>query len=517
MNHTTRRNELERGQTAVLFALMLIGLILFVGLAVDGGNAFNERRITQNAADSAALGGVHYIAASDSPNETELQRRINTVVESNGVPDTNNNPGDDVNDNVVAYYTDSSGSRLPSPNCNLVGSCGGVPNSAFGIEVEVANTANTYFLGLIGRNNLGIGGGAVAVIQGNLPSSLADNVMIALGQCGAWDRQMTGRGDNSEFLGGLYTNSYFDATGKNNHFHGQVTYVDYLDPPRYGTNNEFQPGLPVEGAPLPNPFPGWSYTDFAPGTPIAVANAGNYWDVSILDRPSAGIPGVIEMSEIIDQTVYPELYNPDNKDPLTARDGVILQPNQMRTGIYYAGDKEIRIGETASGGQVPQGTNGTVTIVSGNRIKTTEKAMNLSAYMGQGSAFPGLLFFSDYEIQADPCVFDTSIDPVINMAGNDNGLRPVVYHYPDDIPKKANPADYVGCPYPRLNGCYVPSNAVFTGLIYAPNGRVDTSDTRTTYIGAIVAYTIDYSGDDNLFVHNPALFPTSNPAISLER
>jgi hypothetical protein len=133
-----------------------------------------------------------------------------------------------------------------------------------------------------------------------------------------------------------------------------------------------------------------------------------------------------------------------------------FQPNQMRSGIYYAGTKEIRIGEEAGGGSTPQGTNGTVTIVSGNRIKTTEKAMNLSAYMGQGSAFPGLLFFSDYQIQADPCVFDTSIDPVINMAGNDNGLRPEVYHHPDDIPRHANPADYVGCPYPRLDGCYVP-------------------------------------------------------------
>jgi hypothetical protein len=60
---------------------------------------FNARRITQNAADASALSGVHYIAASDAPNETGIAAEIiNTVVESNGIPDTNGMPGDEVND-----------------------------------------------------------------------------------------------------------------------------------------------------------------------------------------------------------------------------------------------------------------------------------------------------------------------------------------------------------------------------------------------------------------------------------
>ena len=520
MSHNHRRQS-EAGQTAILFALMLIGLVLFTGLAIDGGNVLNVRRITQNAADASALGAVRYMSTADGPTEQALLSGINKVVEANGIPDTDGVPGNESNTNIVAHYTDDRGNRLVSPNCNLVGSCGGsVPQPAFGIEVEVTNPIDTYFMGLIGRQTVDVGADAVAVARGFADSGLSENVMVALGSCSTEDRQLTGRGDDNEFLGGLYSNSFFDTTGDSNHYHGQVTYVEGFN--RAGTGDTvFEPGEPVVGETIIDPFAGWSYLDFGPGSAIATAHAGSYFDVSTLDNPSAGQPGVVEMSEIINRSVnpnnYPELYNPDDRNPITASDGVVLNPNQMRTGIYYAGDKEIRIGEEVHGPSTRPGTNGTVTIVSGNRIKTTEKSMNLSAYMNQDSAFPGLLFFSDYALPGDPCQFQTEIDAVINMAGNENGLRFDVHHHPDDLPRDADPNDYIDCPYPRVDGCYVASSSIFTGLIYAPNGRVDTSDQFTTYIGAIVAYTIDYSGHDNLFVTNPALFPTSDPRIYLER
>ena len=42
----------------VLFALSLIALVLIVGLVVDSGFAFAQRRGTQNAADFAAAAGT---------------------------------------------------------------------------------------------------------------------------------------------------------------------------------------------------------------------------------------------------------------------------------------------------------------------------------------------------------------------------------------------------------------------------------------------------------------------------
>src|SRR5260221_8627762 len=49
--------RLERGQSAVFVALLLVAMIGMLALALDGGNAFFKRRQAQNAADAGALAG----------------------------------------------------------------------------------------------------------------------------------------------------------------------------------------------------------------------------------------------------------------------------------------------------------------------------------------------------------------------------------------------------------------------------------------------------------------------------
>lgn len=48
----------ERGQALILIVFTIIGLVGITALAVDGGNAYLERRRAQNAADITALGGA---------------------------------------------------------------------------------------------------------------------------------------------------------------------------------------------------------------------------------------------------------------------------------------------------------------------------------------------------------------------------------------------------------------------------------------------------------------------------
>ncbi len=50
-----RRNRKERGQALILIVFAIVGLIGLTGLAIDGGNAYSERRHAQNAADTAAI------------------------------------------------------------------------------------------------------------------------------------------------------------------------------------------------------------------------------------------------------------------------------------------------------------------------------------------------------------------------------------------------------------------------------------------------------------------------------
>jgi Flp pilus assembly protein TadG len=49
----------ERGQIIVVFALALVAIVAMVGLILDGGSAFAQRRSEQNAADLAALAAAN--------------------------------------------------------------------------------------------------------------------------------------------------------------------------------------------------------------------------------------------------------------------------------------------------------------------------------------------------------------------------------------------------------------------------------------------------------------------------
>lgn len=51
----------ERGQVLVSVALLLVGVIALVGLTVDGGLVFTQRRDLQGLADAAALAGAMQI------------------------------------------------------------------------------------------------------------------------------------------------------------------------------------------------------------------------------------------------------------------------------------------------------------------------------------------------------------------------------------------------------------------------------------------------------------------------
>src|SRR6266511_2913628 len=49
------RHPRQSGQAAIIIALSMVALIAIVGLAIDGGAAYQQRRIAQNSADAAAL------------------------------------------------------------------------------------------------------------------------------------------------------------------------------------------------------------------------------------------------------------------------------------------------------------------------------------------------------------------------------------------------------------------------------------------------------------------------------
>jgi hypothetical protein len=147
----------ERGQTLVIVAVAMVGLLALAGLAIDGGNLFMQRRQAQNAADAAALAGTRLIAAAmqtcdpiDMPAlDVKIARTVNTYAEQNGLGDTNGMPGDEVNDNILAWYVDPDENRL-----GQVGQMGELPLGAAGVEVALHDQDPTYFLVIVGIDTI---------------------------------------------------------------------------------------------------------------------------------------------------------------------------------------------------------------------------------------------------------------------------------------------------------------------------------------------------------------------------
>ncbi len=82
---TTQRGQ--RGQILVVFALAAVAIIASVGLVLDGGDTFAQRRTQQNAADIAALAGANtYFNASGNPTakQTAALAAARTAATRNG-------------------------------------------------------------------------------------------------------------------------------------------------------------------------------------------------------------------------------------------------------------------------------------------------------------------------------------------------------------------------------------------------------------------------------------------------
>ena len=78
----------EQGQAIILIVFSIIGLVGMSALAIDGGNAYLERRKTQNAADSAALSGAIARIEGSNWRAVALASAKSNGYDNNGVTNT---------------------------------------------------------------------------------------------------------------------------------------------------------------------------------------------------------------------------------------------------------------------------------------------------------------------------------------------------------------------------------------------------------------------------------------------
>lgn len=136
----TRARGRQRGQILVLFTIALVAMIAMVGLVIDGGSAFAQRRGQQNAADLAAL------AAADALYNGQTQAQAITVARNvaatnsypdgvNGVVITVTFPGDEVKVDVQAPHRNYFAGVVGQPSWQVAttaSAIAGIPDTAAG-------------------------------------------------------------------------------------------------------------------------------------------------------------------------------------------------------------------------------------------------------------------------------------------------------------------------------------------------------------------------------------------------
>jgi Flp pilus assembly protein TadG len=157
-----RPRRADGGQILVLFALGAIVLLAGVALVIEGGNAYQNQRSVQNAADAAAEAGTAVIAQhlagvpktdADVAGAVALSASINTVT-------------------AAAYYTnvagdpiDASGNVVAANLAVAVGSSssGAIPPGAQGVHAGGSRTFGTTFGRVIGFTSITASAEATAI------------------------------------------------------------------------------------------------------------------------------------------------------------------------------------------------------------------------------------------------------------------------------------------------------------------------------------------------------------------
>lgn len=335
MKPSTFRNDRENGQAIVIMAFAMIVLLAFAALAIDGGNAYVERRRSQNGADAGALAGARQVwinRANLNSSETLVLQEINSAAEKNGIGDSNEILGDDINSNVKAYYTDRQGNMLSSSGAPIqVGVRGSIPANAAGLKVYASRDFQTFIAGIIGQPRMGAVADATAIFVP--PVGCGDYAIYAAGPStgGSPSVSVTGShggGENNFEIqdGGIYA-------GDGGHIQNTQITGDGLTVDIVGTcPGDCEPSgnatLNVGSQPQETPAL-YDIADYQPGGQYAqiAASTGNYY------TPASGTT--------LRGNVAPGLYYIDGN--VTLRD-LGAPGNLQRVSIVATGDIQINGG-----------------------------------------------------------------------------------------------------------------------------------------------------------------------------
>ncbi len=236
----------EKGQAIVFLVIGLIVFLGFVGLAIDGGRAYSDRRYAQNAADAAALAAAGTIAL-------ELENRVVTY----GAFDCNSAnviAAEGIGISAAITRAAANEYTITGPTSDWNGvelDCGerdyGYIDKLITVTVRIEDTTETAFAHLLFPNALEIRTEAVAWVRPPMPL-VYGNAVVALNpaECsgGSNGSGFDGDVDLTVVGGGIWSNGCLFGNG------GPVVSVE---PPEAGTHYQYTKQGGIGGTFIPTP------------------------------------------------------------------------------------------------------------------------------------------------------------------------------------------------------------------------------------------------------------------------
>ena len=169
------RRSRQKGQAIALLAIALAALVAGVAVVVDGGYAYAQRRVSQNASDFGAMAGTRVIGLkriNQPANGAQVWSAIDEALKANGAS------------LVSGTYIDEDGVDV-----GPVTAGGAIPGDAFGVVVEAKTTWQPFLLGLLGITDWEAGSRATAKTPGEalgggvMPIGIEDDTYNGLEPC----------------------------------------------------------------------------------------------------------------------------------------------------------------------------------------------------------------------------------------------------------------------------------------------------------------------------------------------
>lgn len=144
-----RRLAGDEGLTVIWVALLLVVLLMFAALAIDGGQAYQSHRQSQNASDSGAMAGVRVLEKLKFP-PNPPSSYTSADIAAQALQQAHATGADTTTGGVACYLIDFNLSRQSGDICGGSSPSNAQIGASYGVEVAARQTKQTFFAGVGG-------------------------------------------------------------------------------------------------------------------------------------------------------------------------------------------------------------------------------------------------------------------------------------------------------------------------------------------------------------------------------